>query len=65
MINKDCYWFLDEVESIMKALCVECQQIKKTGWFWKGSEFGYGNYHLECSKCGKIIHENKKNETSV
>jgi len=49
LINEDCYWFLDKAESIMKALCVECQQIEKTGWFWKGSEFGYGDYHLECS----------------
>ena len=63
LINEDCYWFLDEDESVMKALCVDCK--KKDSWFWKGSEFGYGDYHLECSNCGKILHESKKNETSV
>ena len=41
----------------MKALCVECKRVKKIGWLWEGSKFGYGDYKLECDECGKVIHE--------
>lgn len=62
-MSEDCYWFVDNPSETIKALCVECNKnASKKGWFWKGSEIGYGNYNLNCSVCDKILHKENLNE---
>jgi len=56
-VQKDCYYFVDdklpEEERIMQAMCAECHKTHNLGWFWKGSELGYGDFDLMCSICKK------------
>lgn len=74
-IVKDCYWFIDkdtpEDKQKMEAMCVECYKKHNFdfGWYWPGSERGYGDYDLVCAieGCDNIIHEreNKEDASSV
>lgn len=56
MVQEDSFWYLDESGSI-KAMCIPCHENNNYGWYWNGSETGYGNYDLNCSICGKVIHQ--------
>jgi hypothetical protein len=56
--SNDCYWYVDEDRIL--ALCVSCAQQLNKGWFWKGSELGYGNYNLQCNNYGSLIHKNEE-----
>ena len=61
--SQDCYWYIKkdvDGDDAISALCVPCAKKLDTGWFWKGNELGYGNYDLNCSNCGSVIH--KKHE---
>jgi len=33
------------------------EQFPDTGWFYRGSEEGYGDFDFICDECGKIIHK--------
>lgn len=63
IMSKDCYFFLDisvpERERKMLAICVDCQKEfgPENGWFYSGSESGYGPWNIKCCKCGCLIHE--------
>jgi len=60
----DCYFFIDpnpkipDEERTMSVLCVKChdEDVPDTGWFYKGSKEGYGNFDYQCCHCGKFIH---------
>lgn len=56
--QQDCFWFLEGEgeEAMIRALCVQCAEETQKGWFWKGSELGYGDYDLFCSRCQAKIH---------
>ena len=63
-IQEDSFWFVDEGvpedEQKMQALCRDCAEEKKCGWFWQGSTTGYGDYDLKCSVCEHVIHQRKE-----
>jgi hypothetical protein len=59
-MQKDCYWYI--VDEKMAALCVECAHKLQTGFFWKGSKLGYGNYNLSCSVCNAPLHLIEENK---
>ena len=58
----DCYFFIDcrvsEEKRCMSVMCVEChdQKYPEMGWFWPGSQKGYGPFQYVCSICGKVVH---------
>lgn len=62
-MSEDCYFFIDptipEDVRTMSVVCVEChdQYIPDTGWFYRGSQDGYGPYDYQCCKCGKLVHQ--------
>lgn len=68
MADYDCYFFVDmgvpEEERTMSILCVECheQKMPDVGWFYKGSEEGYGPFLYKCCLCGKVIHAEDEGE---
>jgi hypothetical protein len=65
MNKEDCYFFIDanenipELEKTVSTLCVECHDkyYPEIGWFWKGSQEGYGPFTYSCFKCQKIIYQ--------
>jgi hypothetical protein len=66
---EDCYLFIDETvpedERTMKVLCVGCRDKEKptSGWYWKGSVFGYGPFDFVCSVCNHVVYSpNLKND---
>lgn len=63
-ICEDSYWFVEDEDKKIKALCVICAKKQKKGWFWRG-EMGYGDYDLFCSSCNNAIHLRKKNESKT
>ena len=68
-MKEDCYFWIDqslpEEKQIMNVLCIECHDTKhpELGWFWKGSEKGYGPFDFICEICGKTIHTPNKGNT--
>lgn len=43
----------------MSILCLEChdQKMPDTGWFYRGTEEGYGPFDYQCCICGKYVHK--------
>jgi len=64
-MKNDCYWFASEKEGKMCAMCVNCHKEKKFGWFWPGSEVGYGDYDLQCEICKHPIYQRELNEAET
>lgn len=60
-MSEDCYWYVDDrvqkKKQKMQALCTECHKTHDFGWFWQGSELGYGDYDLACSICNKVLND--------
>jgi hypothetical protein len=62
-MSEDCYFFIDievpEDEQHMEVLCIGChdEHHPELGWFWKGSEFGYGPWEYICCKCKRNVNE--------
>ncbi len=65
MSSSDCYFFVDmdmevvnEEDRIIRCLCVEChdQHYPDSGWYYEGSEQGYGPYNYLCHSCRKVLH---------
>ena len=54
-IQKNCHWYVDK-NGKMLATCIDCVKKDQKGWFWEGSELGFGDYDLQCSTCGEHIH---------
>ena len=57
----DCYFFTGEgpeEERAMEAWCGDCRDKHRPGqgWFWQGSNKGYGPWDVRCHSCGKYIH---------
>lgn len=65
---EDCYFFVDmdkdvpDEQRTMSVLCVPChdQHYPQAGWFWPGSENGYGPWEYKCCVCGKNVNERKR-----
>ena len=59
---EDCYFFVDPQipleDQCMSILCISChdKDMPDTGWFYKGSEEGYGPFDYQCCKCGKCVY---------
>ena len=64
-IRQNSYWMLDgdedDEDAKMVALCSECAQKERKGWFWDGKRLGYGDYDLFCKNCGSTINLRKNN----
>ena len=62
-MSQDCYFFIDpnvpERERKIQCLHVHCrdQHYPDTGWFYRGSEEGYGPWDYKCQECGELIHK--------
>lgn len=66
---EDCVFFIPLDDDIpdekrhMSVLCMECRDEhygEGFGWYWKGSELGYGPYRYMCCRCEKIIHDGRE-----
>ena len=61
-VQDDSFWYIEKTEpyedSRIRAMCIECGRrlLEKEVMYWSG-ERGYGDYDLNCSMCGKIIHQ--------
>jgi len=67
VIQKDCYFFIEEgPPEVIRCMCLKCHEEKKQGWLWLGQDKGYGDYDCKCVYCDDIIHQRKdryENET--
>jgi hypothetical protein len=59
MEEVECYWFFegqkDEEDSKIKALCLDCHELrqwKNIGWKYRGVT---GQWDLNCASCGKNL----------
>ena len=67
MSDLDCYFMIDSNPDIpeelrtMMVLCIECRELHEpeSGWFYRGSEEGYGPFDYVCDKCGKMLHKHE------
>lgn len=63
MKDQNCYFFVDptvpEEERTISVMCVKChdEEMPETGWFYRGSEEGYGPFDYQCELCGKFVHK--------
>ena len=68
MSKEDCYWYVNKNasgEEFMKAMCLRCHEKNNdAGWFWQGSNLGYGDYDLQCNICNHIIYQRKNENTT-
>jgi hypothetical protein len=65
-VVKDCYYYLNK--NTIKPLCVKCHAKIKRGWYWPGSQEGYGDIDIKCSICGEDIYRkgtDAENKTSL
>ena len=68
-MSKDCYFYVPEqdvpeADQKISPLCLKCKhkyQIK-TGWFWEGSNLGYGPWLYRCHICDYVIHDPNQEE---
>lgn len=66
-MSQDCYFFIDLNEAVpedkqkVSVLCIPCrnEHHPDTGWFWNGSNSGYGPWDYICCKCGQKVHEHQ------
>jgi hypothetical protein len=60
---EDCYFYTKQIDSktFVVPMCLECgDKYPNLGWFWEGSQRGYGPFLFKCEKCDKIIYEHKE-----
>jgi len=68
MNDVDCFIFVEKDEDTesedgyIRFMCIDCHEknYSKLGWFYKGSEQGYGPWKYSCCKCDEIIHQHKE-----
>ena len=57
---EDCFFYIkgEDPDAIIECLCVDCRESKfpELGWFWSGSEKGYGPFEFICESCDKVIY---------
>ena len=71
MKDQDCYFMVDpdplisEDKRCMLVFCLPCRDKLHSdqGWFYKGSEEGYGPFDFICDGCGATIH--KENDSPI
>lgn len=65
----DCYFFVDmdmevvsEDDRVIRCLCEECHNTHypDAGWFYAGSEQGYGPFNYLCHSCKKVLHSHQE-----
>ena len=63
---ENCYFWIDstlpEEKQCIETICLDCFEKYQQGWFWNGSEKGYGPFDYICDKCSKIIHKGIKDD---
>jgi hypothetical protein len=64
-MKQNSFWFVEENEDKMYALCEPCGIKLQKGWFWEGNKLGYGDYDLFCKNCKNVIHLREKNADKV
>lgn len=68
---ENCYMFVDtelpESEQKISVLCVDCRkkEYPNVGWFWNGSERGYGPWAYNCIVCNKDVSKEVNEETET
>jgi hypothetical protein len=59
-LMEDCFFYIkgEDPDAIIECLCVDCRESKfsKLGWFWEGSQKGYGPFKFACESCNKVIY---------
>jgi hypothetical protein len=67
-MSENCYFWLDaslpQEQQIFNVMCEKCHEKNpNVGWFWEGSEKGYGPFDFVCKTCGHVVYSpNEKNE---
>lgn len=62
-MSKDCFFYTlkNNEDVIVTQICIDCKAKNHSeedfGWFWEGSEKGYGDWVYLCRECQCIIHD--------
>jgi len=65
-MEQDCYFYINTKLNKVRPVCLPCyDKMRDTpdevkGWFWEGSNKGYGPFLFKCDFCEKVIHEEKE-----
>ena len=63
---EDCFFYIkgSGEDAFIECLCVDCRESKfsELGWFWEGTQKGYGPFEFICENCNKVIHSPPKLE---
>jgi hypothetical protein len=67
--NEDCFFYVDtsipKEDQVINCMCLSCHEKNPNlGWFWNGSQMGYGEHDYICNKCGHQISKPQRKEKS-
>ena len=64
-MSENCYFFVEVDTEIVRCVCIKCHDDKMSlddGWFYEGSEIGYGPFDYKCHFCEKMISRKEESE---